>query len=447
MTRLPWFLAACLSVAAQTHTEVDFARQADERVQVYVKENKFSGSVLVARQGRPVFQKAYGMANREWDVPNTLDSKFRLGSITKQFTATLILHLAEQGKLKLDDPVSKYYSDAPAAWSKITIHHLLTHTSGVPSYTGIPKFFEQKSRDPLKPMEIVKLTQDMPLEFEPGTKFSYDNTGYILLGYVIEKVTGESYASYLKKTIFDPLGMSNSGYDEWTPIIPHRAAGYMMGDHGIVNAAYLDMTLPYAAGPLYSTVGDLLVWDQALYGNKLLNDDSKRKMFTPFLENYAYGWFIDSSSKHKHVGHGGGINGFNTDIERYPDEKLTVIALSNLNSDSLTKITTDLATLAFGEKIPDPPAHKEIKLETKVLDTYVGRYEHNDQFGLDITRDGEQLFVQATNQGKFPLFAESDRMFFLKVVDAQLEFSRDSSGKVTGALLHQNGANLHLDRK
>jgi len=339
------------TLAAQQNKPSGFTKAADERVQFYIKQNKFCGTVLVARAGPPIFQKAYGMANREWDVPNTLDTKFRLGSITKQFTATLILHLAEQGKLRVEDRISKYYTDAPASWSKVTIHNLLTHTSGIPSYTGLPGFFEKGSRDPRSPAEIVKLTQNMPLEFEPGTKFSYDNTGYILLGYVIEKITGKSYAAYLKETIFDPLGMHNSGYDEWTPLIHHRASGYRMDGNRVINAAYLDMTLPFAAGSLYSTVGDLLIWDQALYGENVLTKESKNKMFTPFLEKYGYGWFIDSMGRHKFVGHGGGINGFNTEIRRFTDDNLTVIVLSNLNTDSVGKLAGDLATLAFGEKI------------------------------------------------------------------------------------------------
>jgi CubicO group peptidase (beta-lactamase class C family) len=440
-------LAVGAQIAAAADLDTDFAQMADARIQTYVSKNQFSGTVLVARDGKPVFRKAYGLANREWNIPNTVDTKFRLGSITKQFTATLILHLAEQGKLKLDDPVSKYYTDAPAAWAKITVHHLLTHTSGIPSYTALPDFFPKHSQSPLTPGEIVKLTQSMPLEFEPGTQFRYDNTGYILLGYIVEKVTGKPYAAYLKEIIFDPLGMKNSGYDVWSEVLPNRASGYSFKDGVFTNAAYLDMTLPYAAGSLYSTVDDLLIWDQSLYTNKILTEASRKKMFTPFLQHYAYGWIVEPLGSHYQAGHGGGINGFSTDIKRFPEDKATVIALCNLDSGSPGSVTSDLAYLLFGEKIPEPPKHKEIALDPKLLEPLTGHYELTPQFAIDITRDGDQLSAQATGQPKFPLFAESETKFFLKVVDAEVDFEKDASGKAVSLTLHQNGAEMKGVRK
>lgn len=355
MSRLPRriFLYSLLAFAAilraQPSVPADFAAKADRLCSDFVEQKKFMGSVLVARAGKPLFRKSYGFANLEWDIANTPDTKFRLGSITKQFTATLILQLVEQGKLKLDDPVSKYYTDAPKTWEKVTIHNLLNHTSGIPSYTGLPNFFVTGSTLPLTPAQIVKLTQDMPLEFEPGVKFKYDNTGYILLGYVIEKVTGKPYADNLRQSIFDPLGMKDTGYDVFSVILKHRASGYGMKGSDMINSPYLDMTLPYAAGSLYSTVDDLSTWDQSLYTDKLLTADSKKKMFTPGLSNYGYGWFIDKRFNRQHVEHGGGINGFNTIISRYPDDNVLVVVLSNLNSNALEKIGTGLAGLLFGE--------------------------------------------------------------------------------------------------
>src|SRR5688572_17307322 len=218
MTRLFSFLLVlalfCLPAVAQ-----DYAARADAFVNAFVEQKKFMGAVLVAQDGKPVLRKGYGFANVEWEIPNTPDTKFRLGSITKQFTALAILQLAEAGKLSLDDPAKKYYSDAPPAWDKVTVHHLLNHTSGIPSYTSIPNFFRDKARDPLKPAEIVKLTQDKPLEFEPGEKMIYSNSGYVLLGHIIEKASGEEYADYMRKHIFEPLGMKNTGYDMQKTII------------------------------------------------------------------------------------------------------------------------------------------------------------------------------------------------------------------------------------
>lgn len=329
----------------------DFTTEADKLVSGYVEQNKFSGTVLVAKDGKPLFRKGYGWANREWKVPNGPESKFRLGSITKQFTATAILQLVEAGKLKLDDPISKYYLSSPPVWSKITIHHLLTHTSGIPSYTSIPGFFGKESMTDRTPAEIVKLTQDMPLEFQPGEKFKYDNSGYILLGYVIEKVSGQKYADYLQEHIFGPLGMRDSGYDSSQEIIPHRAAGYNYTGSRWVNAPYLAMSLPYAAGSLYSTGDDLLTWDQALYAHKPLSPASLDKMFTPNLENYGYGWFITKEFNRKMESHGGGINGFNTVITRYPDDRVTVIVLGNMNTSAIGPIAKGLSALMFGEKV------------------------------------------------------------------------------------------------
>jgi D-alanyl-D-alanine carboxypeptidase len=328
----------------------DFSAKADRFVTDYVQQNKFIGTVLVARDGKPIFRKGYGLANREWSVPNGPESKFRLGSITKQFTATAILQLVEAGKLKLDDPISKYYTDSPAAWSKVTIHHLLCHTSGIPSYTGLPGFFLKESMFDRTPAEIVKLTQEKPLEFEPGEKFAYDNTGYVLLGYVIEKISGQKYADYLRDHIFSLLGMRDTGYDTAQEVIPHRASGYMFNGTTWVNAPYLAMSLPHAAGSLYSTVDDLLIWDQALYAQKPLTAASLDRMFTPNKDKYGYGWFINTRFNHKVLEHQGGINGFNTLISRYPDARVTVIVLSNMNTREIDSIGHGLAGFVLEKK-------------------------------------------------------------------------------------------------
>jgi D-alanyl-D-alanine carboxypeptidase len=343
---------ACLTLVHAQDSTKDFAAKADQFVGAYVQQNKFIGSVLVARDGKPIFRKGYGLANQEWGIPNAADTKFRLGSITKQFTATCIMQLVEAGKLKLDDPISKYYTDSPPAWGKITIHHLLTHTSGIPSYTELPGFFQKEAMTDRTPEEIIKLTRDKPLEFVPGEKMKYDNTGYIILGYVIEKVSGEKYAGYLRKHIFEPLGMHDTGYDMARDIIPHRASGYNYSDAKWINAPYLAMSLPYAAGSLYSTVDDLLIWDQALYANKPVTAESLRRMFTPNKNNYGYGWVIGKDAKT--MGHGGGINGFNTVINRYPDDKFTVIVLANMNTSAVGPIAKGLEGLLFGDKVEPP---------------------------------------------------------------------------------------------
>ncbi|MBD2753469.1 serine hydrolase [Spirosoma validum] len=342
------------------------AEKIDALVRQYVSNRQFNGSILVADKGKVILKKGYGMANMEWNIPNTASTKFRLGSITKQFTSMLIMQLVEQGKLKLDGKITDYLPDYPkATGSKITIHHLLTHTSGIPSYTSFPKFFETMSRDPYTPDAFVKKFSDLPLEFEPGSRFSYDNSGYFLLGVIIEKVTGKPYADVLKEAIFDPLAMKDTGYDLAGPIISKRASGYEKRSEGYVNAPYLDMSIPYAAGSLYSTVEDLYHWDQALYTDKLLADSaSKTTMYTPFLNHYAYGWGVGNIAVGQLkdslllIEHSGGINGFNTLISRIPADKRLVVLLNNTGGAPLSAIRKNILSILYNQ--PVEPSKKPI---------------------------------------------------------------------------------------
>src|SRR5690242_13232765 len=250
---------------AQEKPQSDPAARMEQIIQSYVADHKFMGAVLVARDGKMLLDKGYGFANLEWQVPDTPTTKFRIGSITKQFTAASILLLEERGKLKIDDPVKKYMPDAPAAWDKVTIFHLLTHTSGIPSFTGFSDFPTRQLQD-MTPQQLVDWFRDKPLEFEPGTKWNYSNSGYVLLGYLIEKISGQSYAGFVQQNIFTPLGMKDSGYDSNSAIIERRAAGYSPGKNGEPeNAGFVNMTIPLSAGALYSTTEDLLRWEQGLF--------------------------------------------------------------------------------------------------------------------------------------------------------------------------------------
>jgi CubicO group peptidase (beta-lactamase class C family) len=322
----------------------DFAAKAD----ALLAASKFRGSVSVIHDGKPVFRKGYGLANSEWDIPNAPDTKFRIGSITKQFTAIAILQLAEKEKLRIDDPVSKYHT-TPAAWDKISIEHLLNHTSGIVSYTGLPNFFRDKARDPLSPAAIVDLTRDMPLEFEPGSKYKYNNSGYVFLGHIIERVSGMKYDAYVKQHILDPAGMADTGYDWSASIIPKRASGYNSDGK---NAPYLDMSLPHAAGSLYSTVDDFIKWDRVLYTNKLITPQSWTRMTTPGKSNYGYGLIIDKLNGHARQMHGGGIHGFSTFFARFPDDRVAVVVFSN--GSPTGKLGEALSRLYFGEDIRAP---------------------------------------------------------------------------------------------
>ena len=431
------------ALAAGPSCPADYAAKARALVDEQVKTGRFTGTVLVAKDGVPLLREGFGAADREWDIPNAPDTKFRLGSLTKQFTATAILQLAEAGKLSVDDPVSKFYPDAPATWSKITIKHLLTHTSGIPSYTGLPDFFSKgTSRLPLKPVEIVKLTQDKPLEFEPGTKFAYDNTGYILLGVVIEKASGQTYADYVSQHIFQPLGMKNTGYDVSGEILAKRASGYEPGKGGWRNADYLDMTLPYAAGSLYSTVDDLLIWNTALTDGKILTEASRKAAWTENLNHYGYGWSMGVQDGHERVSHSGGINGFATAMHRYPKDGLVTIVLSNFQAAQATPMANNLAGLCFGTYAPP----KAVALSTATLDKYVGSYALAPTFILKVYREGDRLITQATGQGPIAIVATAPGEFTAIGPDAKLSFEQTGDAPATSLTLHQGGRDMKAPR-
>jgi CubicO group peptidase (beta-lactamase class C family) len=343
----------------------DKAAKIDGLLKLYYDYGKFNGAALVAEGGRVIYKKGFGLANMEWNIPNRPDTKFRLGSMTKQFTSMLILQFVEEGKISLEGKLSEYlpyYREDTG--KKVTIHHLLTHSSGIPSYTNLQNFMDEVSRDPYGVEEFVKKYCSGDLEFEPGARFNYNNSGYFILGAVIEKVAGRPYEKVLEEKIFRPLGMKNSGYDRHGPIIPDRAAGYERSLEGYANAAYLDMSLPYAAGSLYSTAEDLFIWDQALYTDKLLSAKMKELLFKPHIPMggaaYGYGWGVrknklpQSKREVSVISHSGGINGFNTLIERYVDDKHLIVLLNNTGGTSLREMSTAICRILYDEPF-DPP--------------------------------------------------------------------------------------------
>jgi len=343
----------CLSMVQNQVLAQDKAAKIDQLMKTYHEYRQFNGSVLVAEKGKVIYKKGFGFANMEWEIPNKPDTKFRVGSITKQFTAMLIMQLREEGKLKLEDKLSQYLPDyRKDSGEQVTIHHLLTHTSGIPDCTNLPNFDQDVSRDPYPVDEFIKKFCSGDLEFTPGSQFSYSNPGYILLGAVIEKITGQSYEEVLKGKIWDPLNMKNSGYDHHSVILKKRAAGYEKTMDGYVNAPYLDMSIPYSAGALYSTVEDLYLWDQALYTDRLLSPKNKKIMFTPHLRNYAYGWGIRQHSfgdqSKTIIRHNGGINGFHTTIVRLVDDKHLIVLLNNTSRTKLNEMSQAIANILYG---------------------------------------------------------------------------------------------------
>ena len=332
----------------------DFPARADALMNSLVERDKFSGSVLVAQDGKVLFEKGYGLANREWNIPNSPLTKFRIASLTKQFTAAAILSLQEQGKLKVTDTISSYVADLPPAWRQITIHQLLTHTSGLPEYTSPPEIEKTFNLTGASPEQLLNLVKSQPLNFAPGTKLAYCNTGYLLLGMVIEKASGVDYASFLKQSIFTPLRLNDTGYDVRSDILPGRADGYRIKNGKLENAGSVDVSVPFSAGGIYSTVGDLYRWSEALATGRLLSADSRRQMFTIYPEaagygaHYGYGVVIAERFGQTLYYHGGGINGFTSAIQRYPKPNLCVVVLSNEEEIKSWEVATSLAGLQLG---------------------------------------------------------------------------------------------------
>jgi CubicO group peptidase (beta-lactamase class C family) len=424
-----------LNISAQD-TTVKF----DEYLSALAKQDRFMGSVLVARDGKVVFSKGYGMANLEFDIPNTPNTKFRLGSVTKQFTAASILLLQEHGKLSVQDPVCKFVENCPKAWEPVTVHHLLSHTGGLPNFTSFPEY-PKTMMMPATMESLLARFKDKPLDFQPLEKWNYSNSGYVLLGHIIEKVSGESFERFLQKNILDPLKMQNTGYDLHRKILKNRATGYSQSSNGKVNSVYLDMTIPHAAGAMYSTTEDLFLWNEALFSDQWLTAKTREAMMTVVKNDYAYGLSVNKTLNRTMVSHGGSINGFNTYLARFPAEKVTVVVLRNIDAGSPGpgKISSDLAAILFGEKYEIPAVKTVAQVDPKIYDAYVGEYQLGPNFILAVRREGDRLLTRATGQGDIEIFPESETKFFPKVMEASLTFVKDESGKVTHLILHQNG--------
>lgn len=350
----------CFSTRGYSADSADEATKIDKLVAQYAERTGFTGTALVSEHDRVIFKKGYGLADREWNIPNTPDVKFRIGSITKQFTSMLVMQQVAKGTIKLDghipDYLPHYRKDTGA---KVAIHNLLNHTSGIPSYTDDPKFLSEISRMYYAPDDFIKKYCSGDLQFEPGSKFHYDNSGYFILGAILEHVTGKKYEELLRENIFAPLGMNDSGYDHFDKIIARRATGYEHGLGEVDNAPFLDMSLPYAAGSLYSTVEDLYKWDQALYTDKLISADLKQKIFTPGLEHYGYGWGIDTvpadepGAGQTIISHGGGINGFNTLEVRLVRDHDLIVLFNNTPGTNLGEMAKGIRAILYGQE-PKP---------------------------------------------------------------------------------------------
>lgn len=360
--------------------------RAADLLEAYHETRRFDGAALVARGDSVLLARGFGEADRAWGIPNGPDVRYRIGSVTKQFTAALVLRLAEEGKLALDSTVSTYLPDYPSPQGEeIALHHLLTHTSGIPSYTGFPDFGERWMRNPVTPDSLVSVFSPMELEFEPGTDWNYSNSGYFLLGYVVERVTGQAYEEALRERVLAPLGLEDTGYDRHADVLERRAEGYVRTPAGFERADYLDTSLPYAAGSLYSTVRDLFRWTRALHGGEVFDDPaSYERMTAPYRQDYGYGLVVGAiqpgpeADSVRYVGHGGGINGFTSQVQYFPGSGYTLVLLDNSSSGSVNQLATGLAVALHGGEPEEPkPRIADVLhevIEEEGVETAVARY-------------------------------------------------------------------------
>jgi D-alanyl-D-alanine carboxypeptidase len=375
------------------------ADEIDQLVETRLKRDNVPGtSIAVVRNGKVIKARGYGFADVENKVSATEHTVYQWASVTKQFTAGAILLLAHDGKVDLDGRVSRYYTNAPASWSNITVRHLIHHTAGMKSYTGIRDFFKTIRKD-YAHEELIDLVRKMPLEFDPGEKWSYNNTAYYVLGLIIENVSGKTYNDFLTERIFKPAGMTTARLNEQFEIIPNRATGYDGTTNKLVRAEFVSPTQPYSAGALVGTVLDLAKWDAALYGDEIFSSSIKAEMWKPAKLNndeevpYGFGWSVETVRGRKCVSHSGGIHGFSTHIARFVDDKLTVIVLMNSGrSDAQTLARAiaghylpgvTLASIKPPKKDPDPELTARLKqslfdlVENKRSDVIIPQFLEN----------------------------------------------------------------------
>jgi CubicO group peptidase (beta-lactamase class C family) len=427
---LTLYCLLCSITPCQSANDPALEAKVDAFLKPALDYDLISGAVLIAKNGNILLSKGYGPANREYDIPNTPETKFRLGSMTKQFTAAAIMLLQERGLLNVDDTLTKYYPDYPDG-GKITVHHLLTHTSGIPNYNNMPDY-EEKHVQPYGISQVIDWFKGKPLQFEPGSQFAYSNSGYVLLAGIIEKVSGISYAEFLQRNIFEPLGMANSGQDVFTTVLKNRATGHGGDGRTVYQAPYRDMPFMSGAGSLYSTVKDLFLWDRALYTDKLLSKASRDKMFTPYKDNYGYGWFIEQRDGRNVISHMGAINGFLTNIDRFVDDTVVVINLLNYECTFHRAVNTGLAAIALGKEYKPLLVAETLTVPPEVLGAYAGTYRFD--FGAEVTvsLDNGRLMI-ADNEGSGVVAsAQSDVLFFLRTRNAMVKFLKGDDGSVNG---------------
>lgn len=406
--------SAAVPVVSQSPARTELAARVDTLARAAMEAEHIPGlSIAVVRGRDTVVARGWGFADLENRVPATERTVYRIGSVTKQFTAVAILQLVMQGRLSLGDTVQRFVPQFPTPGRTITIRHLLTHTSGIPNYTAIGAPFRTRLRLDLPQDSVLALVRDRPADFPPGQRFSYSNTGYHLLGMIIERVTGEPYAQYIARHFAAPVGLRSTSYCDNRPIISGRAQGYATDSSGVVNAEYISMHIPFSAGALCSTVLDLIAWQQALWSDRLLQAGGYASMTTPPVlasgsrSPYGFGLGVGTLGTHRQVAHSGGINGFSSALNTYPDDSVTVIVLANSEDANASRLAQRIARATFG--IAEPVV-RDLPLSAAERARYEGTYQLRT-LQLRVYSRGDSLLAQATGQGSFRLLAQGDHAF------------------------------------
>jgi CubicO group peptidase (beta-lactamase class C family) len=464
-------VAAGQAVLAQAPREgrARVVRTIDSLANAFLADGPVAGvSVAVVKGRDTILMKGYGYADIENDVRATPMTVYRIGSITKQFTSAAIMRLVEQGKLALDDTLGKLLPGTSASWSGITLRRLLNHTSGIRSYTSIGPRWQRRWREDMSPDTIVGLVRDDTLDFKPGTQWRYNNTGYVLLGMIIERASGKPYATYLEDEFFRPLGLSQTYYCSQRPIIKHRAQGYdrsgrpdVFGRRDtttsrsqLVNTEYLSMTQPFSAGALCSTVGDLVAWQRALTSGRVVRPASYAAMTTPETLSdgkpltYGYGIGVGTFEKRRKVSHGGGINGFITDLSYYPDDSLHVVVLANTSPANPGRLGEQIARVALGLPLLRPPTAVTLSAaeRARYAGTYTLKVPSGQTFPVRIFDENGTLMGQVGPQPPVKLVALGNHVF-VRAEDPDVRMTFAVSGeRATKLMLVDGGQTLEAPR-
>jgi CubicO group peptidase (beta-lactamase class C family) len=396
------------------------AEKADELLTAYTTQNKFSGNVLIAKKGKIIFEKAYGYADRAKNQPNNIETEFRVGSLTKMFTSTVILKLVESSRISLNDPLSKFVPGFLNG-DNIQIRHLLSHTSGIKGNTEGP--------EPKTLAESVTKFHAEPSNVKPGEHFEYNNFNYILLSYIAQKVTGKNYPDLMREMVLNKIGMTHSGLDRNDRASANKALGYVTNPQTVawVERETPNVAIASGAGALYTTLDDLYKWSEAIDHHTLLPAATYQKAFTPVKGNYGFGWIVNSKDGKKEISHSGAIEGFIANFIKYPEEDITIILLSNYQDTDGRQLSDDLSAIVFNKPYKIPVQKKEIALSNEILNSYAGVYQLNENFTVTVSVENNRLYALAQGDSeKIEFTPESETKFYLKGPETEIEFIKEN---------------------